>query len=199
MTLTAHRWLLAASAFSGAVVTHFLLWRTLPIGETFSWDIVDGQWVTVGAIAGVVLGHFGWVLANPRQRLSRAAAVCALANIVIWTAFVVFTPPVDDSEFQRIADTVLHDAPTIVAGRWHGTFGAVNVPDRLLSLFDPGAVEFAQLLLLSPRYGIDATRRESFAVAGLAFILTTAFWVTFGGAISALRRRYRRRQATPEL
>ena len=201
VALISHRSLLAASALSGAVLTHFLLVRTLPIAAAFDFGSLDGYWVTVGAIAGVVLGHAGWVAVHPRQRLSRPAALCALANLAAWGTFVAFTPPVEDSEFERIAAArarleaepmsiqIVHDAPTIVAGRWHGTFGAVNFPDRLLSLFDPGAIGFAQLLLIPPRYLVTgATRGQSFAVAGLAFLLSTAFWVGLGGAIAALRR-----------
>ena len=201
MAFISHRSLLAASALTGAVLTHFLLLRTLPISEAFAWDNVDRGWVLVGAISGVVLGHLGWVAANPLRRLSRAAAFCALANVAVWVAFIALTPPVEDSEFQRIAAerrqldagsgpiTFVTDVPTILAGRWHGTFGAVNFPDRLLSLFNLGAAGFVELLVVSPRYmGAGPTRGESFAIAGVAFILTTAFWIAFGGAISALRR-----------
>lgn len=188
MALISHRPLLAASAFSGAVMTHFLLFRELPFPAAFEWDTFDGCWVTVGAIAGAVLGHLGWVAVNPRQRISRAAAVCALVNLAVWAAFVAFTPPVEDSEFAQVAAQreplhadsgqleIIHDAPTIVAGRWHGTFGAVNFPDRLLSLVDPGAIPFAQLLVIPPRHlASGATRAESFVVGGLAFLLSTAF------------------------
>jgi hypothetical protein len=83
-----------------------------------------------------------------------------------------------------------------VAARWHGTFGAVNFADWLLTLFAGPAIEFTELLIVPSRYiGTDATKRESFAIAGIGFVLSTGFWVTFGNAASALRRRYRRRAA----
>ncbi len=66
----------------------------------------------------------------------------------------------------------------------------------LASRENNATIRFAQLLIVPSRYvGIDATRGECFAVAGLAFVLSTAFWVAFGGAVRALGRRFRARAA----
>jgi hypothetical protein len=143
---------------------------------------------------------------KPRQRASRAAAICALANVLVWLSFLTLSTPLDDAEFTRIdservqRDTnqggldLVTDQPIIVAARWHGTFGAVNFADGLLTLFAGPAIGFTELLIVPSRYiGTDATKRESFAIAGIGLVLSTGFWVAFGDVVSALRRLYRRR------
>jgi len=40
-----------------------------------------------------------------------------------------------------------------------------------------------------------AKNGESFAIAGLGFVLSTGFWLAFGDVVSALRRRFRARAA----
>jgi hypothetical protein len=204
----ASHWLLVlAFAISGAGVTQYLAYRFLAVAEMFQWENWQSPWIA-GATAGAILGHFIWVISKPRQRASRAAAICALANVLAWVSFLTFTPPVDDAEFGRVETERRQrdaapgrlewttDQPIVVAARWHGTFGAVNFADWLLSLFAAPAIGFAELLIVPSRYiGIDATKRESFAIAGLGFILSTGFWVTFGNVVSTLRRLYRRRTA----
>ncbi len=205
--MTIHRALVLGLAVIGAVSTQLLTCRFLPLAEVFRWGNWQSFWIVVGATAGALSGHLVWVLAKPRHRMSRAAAVCALANMVAWLSFLVFTPPLPNAEFGRIAAErvqrdagtggldIIKDKPTIVAGRWHGTFGAVNFADWLLTLFAAEAIGFARVLIPSRYPGIDATRGESFAVAGVGFVLSTAFWVAFGGAVTALRRKFRARAA----
>jgi len=206
--MTIHRALVLGLAVIGAVSTGLLTCRFLPLAEVYRWGNCQSLWIVVGATAGALWGHLVWVLAKPRHRVSRAAAACTLANMVAWLSFLVFTPPLPSAEFGRIAAErvqrdagaggldIIHDKPTIVAGRWHGTFGAVNFADWLLTLFAAEAIGFAQVLMIPSRYpGIDATRGESFAVAGVSFVLSTAFWVAFGGAVTALRRKYGARAA----
>jgi hypothetical protein len=72
----------------------------------------------------------------------------------------------------------------------------VNFADWLLSLFAGPAIGFADLLIVPSRYiGIDSTKRESFAIAGIGFVLSSGFSVVFGDVVSALRRLYGRRVA----
>ena len=121
-------------------------------------------------------------------------------------SFLTVTPPLDEAEFNRIdGERVQRDAnqgglewvtdrPIVVAGRWHGTFGAVYSADWLLSLFAGPAIGFADLLVVPSRYiFVDATKRESFAIAGLGFVLSTGFWVAFGDVLDALTGVFRRR------
>jgi hypothetical protein len=177
------------------------------MSEAFRWENWESPWIA-GAVAGAIIGHFLWVILKPRWRASRAAAICALANVLVWTSFLTFSTPLDDAEFSRIdRERVQRDAnqggldlvtdqPIIVAARWHGTFGAMNFADWLLSLFAAPAIGFAELLVVPSRYiGIDATKRESYAVAGIGFVLSTGFWVAFGDVVSALRRLHKRRAA----
>jgi hypothetical protein len=201
-----HWALVVAFGIAGAGITQYLTYRFLPVGEIFQWE----NWgiaSIAGATAGAIAGHLVWVISKPRQRFSRAAAICALANVLVWMSFLAFSPPVDDVEFgrveaerrQRDADSgplgLTKDLPIIVAARWHGTYGPVNFADRLLSFFAGPAIGFAELMIVPTRYiGIDVTKRESFAIAGFGFVLSTGFWVVVGSIVSALRRLYRRRR-----
>jgi hypothetical protein len=205
--LGVHWALVLGFAMLGAAMTQFLTYRFLPIGEVFRWENWQSPWIA-GATGAALIGHLLWVIAKPRQRTSRAATVLTLANVFVWLSFLTFTPPLDSAEFSRVeservqrdADRggidLITDQPIVVASRWHGTFGAVNFADWLLSLFAGPAIGFAELLIVPSRYiGIDATKRESFAIAGLGFILSTGFWLAFGDVVSALRRRFRARAA----
>ena len=75
----------------------------------------------------------------------------------------------------------------------HGTFGATNFADWLLTLFAAPAIAFGERLIVPSRYyGIDATKRESFAIAGIGFVLSTCFWAAVGNIVSAWRNDRRR-------
>jgi hypothetical protein len=202
------RWTLVLGfAMLGAAITQLLTHRFLPVVEVFRWENWQSPWIA-GATGGALIGHLLWVIAKPQRRISRAAVVCTLANVLVWLLFLTVTPPLDSAEFSRVerervqrdADRggidLITDQPIVVAARWHGTFGAVNFADWLLSLFAAPAIGFAELLIVPSRYmGIDATKRESFAIAGLGFVLSTGFWLAFGDVVSALRRHFRARAA----
>ena len=205
--MTVHWPLVVGFALSGAVVTEFSTYRFLPASEAFRWENWDSLWIA-GAVAGAIIGHSLWVVLQPRRRASRAAAICVLANVLVWSSFLTFSTPLDDGEFGRIdRERVQRDAnqggldlvtdqPIVVAARWHGTFGAMNFADWLLSLFAGPAIGFAELLIVPSRYiGIGATKRESLVIAGIGFVLSTAFWVAVGDLVTALRRLYRRHAA----
>ncbi len=201
------RFLFCASlAVVGGVSTQLLTTRYLPLAERFLWERW-GEFVPFGALGGALLGNLCWVALKASQRVTRAMFVCVVANVVVWLAFLVFNPPLTESEFAEITTQragqnsqngldIVDDAPVVVAGRWSGTFGAVNGADYALHLFAGPAVMFAEVLVVPVLYsGSYATTGESWEVAGVGFMLSTSFWTTFGGGISALRRAYRRRRA----
>lgn len=138
---------------------------------------------------------------------SRATALCVLANTVAWTAFALFSPQVSPAEFQQIradrADQDAHpgsmnfvtDQPVVVAARWHGTYGVINLADGLVTVSANPAIGFATMITV-PAAHLRATKRESFIVAGVAFFLSTAFWAAVGATASAVMRRYRDRMGT---
>jgi hypothetical protein len=198
--------LCASLALAGAVATQLLATRYLPVPERLlreSWD----ELALFGAIGGALQGNLCWVAMKPSERVTRAALLCILANVLVWTLFLLFNPPLPESEFAEITARragqdsrnsldIVDDAPIVVAGRWNGTFGAVNNADYALGFFAGPAVTFANLLVVPPRYiGSYATKSESWVTAGVGFVLSTSFWTAFGGVISALRRAYLRRQA----
>jgi len=208
ITATLHWALVLVFGIAGAGITQYLTFRFLPVGERFRWENWQSPWIA-GATAGAIVGHFIWVGSKPRQRASRAAAICALANVLVWGSFLAFSPLRDDGEFSRVERQRLQrdegqggldlvsDQPIIVAARWHGTFGSVNFADWLLGVFAAPAVSFADLLVVPPRYsGTDATKRESYVIAIIGFVLSTGFWIAFGDVVSALRSLYKRHAAT---
>ena len=203
------RFLLCASlAVIAAIATQLSATRYLPLAERLLWGNWD-ELVLPGAIGGTLLGNLCWVTLKPSERITRATFVCVAANVLVWISFLVFNPPRPASEFAEISARragqdsrdggidIIDDAPIIVAGRWKGTFGAVNSADYALSIFAAPAVTFANSVVVSPRYiGSYATKGESWLTAGLGFVLSTSFWTAFGGGISALRRAYPRRRST---
>jgi hypothetical protein len=208
--LTAHRLLVFSSALLGGGAAQVRLFGFSALDDSILWQPSSGVFVE-GAIGGALIGHLFWVLTRPRRRLSRAAAVCALLNVLVWCSYIIVTPPLPAPEFERIAaqraevdagrtaGSFVTDTPIIVAGRWSGTFGSVNFADKLLGVVAYPANQFANLMVQPRYFGIDSTRGESFATAGLGFLLSTAFWVAFGGTVSLLRWRSRKTDSTPRV
>jgi hypothetical protein len=203
------RFLLCASlAVIGAIATQLSATRYLPLAERLRWESWD-ELVLLGVIGGALLGNLWWVALKLPERLTRATLLCVVANVLVWISFLIFTPPLTASEFAEISAhragqdsrngfdvDIVHDVPIVVAGRWSGTWGAVNAADYALHLFAGPAVIFAELLVVPPSYsGNYATKGESYVIAGVGFVLSTSFWTAFGGGISALRRVYRRRRS----
>jgi len=198
----------AALAVIGAIATQLSATRYLPLAERLGWESWD-ELVLFGAIGGALLGNLCWVAMKPFERVTRATLLCVLAHVLVWISFLVFNPPLKESEFvdinarrtgqdAQVGLDVVDDAPIVVAGRLSGTFGAVNTADYALHLAAGPAVTFVEWLVVPPRYrfsGIPASKGESYVIAGVGFVLSTSFWTAFGGGVSALRRAYRRRRA----
>jgi hypothetical protein len=188
-------------ALVGAVATQLLATRYLPFADRLLWENWDDL-VPLGAVGGALLGHLCWVAQKPSERVTQAMQLCVIANVLVWVAFLVFNPPLTESEVADINARrgdqdgldIIDDAPIVVAGRWSGTWGAVNTADYALHAAAGPAVTFAELLVVPPLYiGSNATRGESYVIAGVGFVLSTSFWLAVGGAISAFRRAYHRR------
>ena len=195
----------ASLAVIGAIATQLSATRYLPVAERLRWESWD-ELVLVGAIGGALIGNLCWVAMKLPERVTRATLLCVVANVLVWISFL-FTPPLTASEFVEIVAhragqdsqdgfDIVHDVPIVVAGRWFGTWGAVNAADYALHVFAGPAVIFAELVVVPPSFsGNYATKGESYAIAAVAFVLSTSFWTAFAGGISALRRAFLRRQA----
>lgn len=204
-----HLTVVLASGLVGAAATHWLFYRFLPPSEIFHWSMVDLVWLIPGAIAGGLSAHLLAVIARPRRWVSAGAVVCVAANAAVWLAFLC-TAPLSQAEFQRIdarrqeADSTgglvnfATDQPTVVAGRWHGTYGVINFADGFLTMSAGPAIGFANTIVVPARYDGEATKRESFAIAGLALFLSTAFWTAAGGLATSAMQSLRRRSAQPK-
>jgi hypothetical protein len=74
-----------------------LYYRFIPFPRVFSWEYWDVQLMLEGATAGVLIGHLVWVLTDNRTRLGRSAVIAVAANAVVWTLFLIVTPPLTAS------------------------------------------------------------------------------------------------------
>jgi hypothetical protein len=165
----------------------------------FKWD-----WWLAGAVAGGVLGAFGWILSRPRTLLTRRIPALVGINWATWVVFLVFTPQVEAARFEQIAGrravrdrggsiTGASDQPTILAARYIGGFRGIAVPELSLMVMAGIPATIAELYVVSPRYvGSPPTRGESYVIAGIAFVLSTAFWITISRVTASLWTALRR-------
>lgn len=64
-------------------------------------------------------------------------------------------------------------------------------------LFAGPAIDYAAFFVVPIEYGTqNATRRESYVVAGVAFVLSTSFWAAFPPLIGSVVRGWRRLTAS---
>jgi hypothetical protein len=169
------------------------------------WD----QWLA-GAVAGGVLGAFGWILWTPRTLFTRRIPALVGINWATWVAFLVFTPQVAATRFEEIAGQRAvrdrggsiyagSDQPTILAARYIGGFRGIPLPELSLLVLAGIPTIIAEQYVVPARYvGSPPTRRESYVIAGIAFVLSTAFWATISRAIGSLWTAMRRRWPTDE-
>ena len=167
------------------------------------WDM----WLITGAGAGALLGVLLWTLLAPRSRVRRATAILVATNCLAWLSYLVLTPPLPDSEFDAIirqrADRdarlleggvdIIHDGPSVLAAREHG-FWPVNHSHHFLLLMSGPAIGFAELHVVPARYlTTRPTSAESYWIAAIAVVLSTAWWTTVGGLAAWIRSVWKQR------
>ena len=125
-------------------------------------------------------------------------------NCAAWTAFLVLTPPLSESEFAAIASRraqwdpgdLVSDQATVVAGR---AFNRFSLAEKPLMLTAGPAVLASTLYVVPVRYpGSLPTRNESYVIALTSLVLSSAFWITIAGVIASVRARRRRAGAMRE-
>lgn len=168
---------------------------------------MDLSLVVESAIAIALVAHFAWSCRRPSKRIGRLSRWLLAAQAAAWIAFLIVSPPVPDKVFADIDERrraprdgtieIVHDTPTIVAGRYSGTFGPMNAADRAMIMFTP-ALGYALVLhfhLVPHRYKLtEPARGESYAIAALSFVLSLAFWNALGTGVQAWRARRRPRR-----
>lgn len=172
------------------------------------WDM----WLVTGAGAGALLGVLLWTLLAPKSRVHRATAVLVAINCLAWLLYLVFTPRLPDSEFgASVRQRAEHDAreargleggtyisfdpPSVLAAREAG-YWPVNLSHRFLQLMSAPAIAFAESHVMPARYLLGTsrpTRAESYWIAAIAFILSTAWWTTVGGLAAWIRSVWKQR------
>ena len=170
-------------------------------------DIVGGSWSELWSpewmVTGGLLGSFAWMLAH-RHVFTRAVWIAMAVNWIAWVIFLIFMPGPTEADYREILSDrasvdaggslqIVTDVPTVLAGRWFGGFTPLSW-DALLDLTASPAIFISELEVVPLTYiTTSPTRGESYAIAAIAFVLSTAFWANVGAAISWTRRRIRRR------
>jgi hypothetical protein len=176
----------------GAALALAVVTTGLEVHRGWGWGSFDVLFPIQSAVAGALVGEMAWLLADPRRRLSRLAIMLAALSWAAWLAFLCF-----GERFVPLClefGELVHDAPMAVANRAVGTFGSVNAADRLLDLAAGPAVFYVKAAVFLARPSADEVA-ASYVVAGLAGVLSTAWWLAVGNAASAFRRRRRERRA----
>jgi hypothetical protein len=165
------------------------------------WECRWQSWLA-GALAGGFTGAFAWILKTRRGRLRRRTFSVIGINCTAWTVFVAFTPAVESAPFELIARQRAAaddgrsafvgnpDAPTILAARYFGGYRQLPLPEIALTLLAGPAAAISEQCVVSGRYaGSSPTRGESYVIAPMTFVISTAFWATMSEVIAAVLRR----------
>jgi hypothetical protein len=185
---TARRLAIVGSALALAVVT-----AGLEVHRGWGGGSFDVLFPIQSAVAGALLGEMAWLLTDPRGRLSRLAIRLAALSWAAWLAFLCFAEPFVPLRLEF--GEFIHDTPIAVANRAVGTFGSVNAADRLLNVAAGPAVFYMKAVVFLGWPSVDDVA-ASYVVAGLAWVLSTAFWLAAGNWLTArLERRRALRRA----
>jgi succinate-acetate transporter protein len=132
-----------------------------------------------------------------RAVFTRLVWIATTINWAAWAIFVIFTPTLTVVAFGDIAAKraavdaggpleLITDVPTVLAARWFGGFTPLNW-DALLYETAAPFVYLAEMNVVPPAYiGTSPTRSESYVIATIAFIVSTAFWASVGGLLTLL-------------
>jgi hypothetical protein len=181
----------AAPATIGASVLH--------ASALGGWDGWSAWFAFEAAVAGALIGHLVWACFDVRHRVSRAGTILVGLCLGAWAIFVVFGAAHEWPQPPQRADgaiALIHDLPALVAGRAFGVFGSVNAADRQLGLLAHEAIGFAsRIVSLATGDILEHTVAQSCVVAGVSVVLSSAWWLAVGNAVTAFRRRRRERRA----
>ena len=189
----AARWTPRRLAIVGGALALAVVTTGLEVHRGWGWGSFDVLFAMQSAVAGALLGEMAWLLADPRRRLSRLAIVLAGLSWAAWLVFLCFGEPFVPLRLEF--GEFVHDAPIAVANRAVGTFGSVGAADRLLNVAAGPAVFHLNAAVLLAWPSIDDVA-ASYVVAGLAWVMSTAFWLAAGNVLAArLERRRALRRA----
>jgi hypothetical protein len=159
------------------------------------------------AISGAIVGVAAWTLLAPNSHSSGAAVLFIAINCSLWLGYLALTHQMSDAEFQEIEkeraareareaegyfEEIHGGLPSVIAGREVDHW---SVPLKRLS---GPAIVFAEYYVGRQRHRHrPPTRKESYWIAAIGFVLSTAWWTTVGTAVpwihQVLRRRRRKR------
>jgi len=156
--------------------------------------------IVLGLVSGGLVGFSLWTFLHPR-RMSRLAMVLVAVNCCAWLLYLVFTPRLSDGEdaiyrqrAERDAEeargwpngmTMTSHPPSLLAGR---PLSWGYLAEKPLLLIAGSAVAFVETQTVPERYReTGPTVVESYWIASIAFLVSTAWWVTVAFLWSWLR------------
>jgi hypothetical protein len=204
------RVLVTLGALGGSIGTAFATSQVAGGRSLIDAALADPISIVLGLVSGGLAGFSLWTFLHP-SRISRLAMVLVAANCSAWLLYLVFTPPLSDGEdaihrqrAERDAEeargwpngmTMTSHPPSLLAGR---PLSWVSLPEKPLGLTAGPAVAFVEMQTVPERYRqTGPTVVESYWIAPIAFLVSTAWWVTVAFLWSWLRSVRSRQRALP--
>lgn len=169
--------------------------------------VIDSLWVAwwwPGAVGGALVAHALWALVV--GGVSRTSRVLVALNVAAWVGYFVFTPQFSETELaelQRVRDELadtsgginfIEDGTSMLAGRPSG-FWAVSFSHWVLGLFAGPALGYSEYVVSARHNGGPPYVGESYAIAAIAFLWSSAFWAAVA-PLGALAQNSIRRLTT---
>ncbi len=164
-------------------------------------DSVSLTWWWPGAVGGALVAHALWALVI--GQVSRTNRLLVAMNAAAWVAYLVFTPRFSEAELadlHRVRDELsdtsaginfIEDGASMLAGRPSG-YWSVNVSHWVLGLFAGPALGYIEYVVSERQNGGPPQIGESYAIAVVAFLWSSAFWAAVaplcGFAQDSIRR-----------
>jgi hypothetical protein len=154
-----------------------------------------------GAVGGALVAHSIWALAV--GRVSRVTRLLVALNCVAWAGYLVLTPKYSEAELielQRVRDELsdtsgginfIEDGASMLAGRPSG-FWSVNLSHWVLGLFAGPAMAYSEYVVAERQNGGPPFVGESYVIAVVAFVWSSAFWAAVGPACGFAQSSIRR-------
>jgi hypothetical protein len=198
--MSGQRAFVAASAFGGLLAAAVAAARMSGTSSLVDALVANPGSVATGAVCGGIVGMALWVVLHPRL-LNRLAFVLVAIHWSTWVLFLAAVPrlsepgdPIEQQRLEGASHFFTDHPPSLLAGRpvtWMG------LPEKPLLLMAGPMALFVESLAVPTKYWqTGPTIRESFWIAWIAFVGSTAWWITFALLWSSRRRRVGRQSRT---
>jgi hypothetical protein len=165
--------------------------------------------IVAGMLSGGLVGFLVWTLLHPRRYISRLTIILVALNCCAWLLCLVTQPRISDTDTDPVQRqraefdeqvalgfpnglNIVHHPPMALAGR---EFSGISLSEKPAVFMAAPAIAFVMLQTVPERYWhTGPTLRESYWIAAVAFLVSTAWWVAVASGLSWLRTFNMRRQ-----